>query len=255
MFLTSNPFFFGPLVLIERLFRAYDANNAGQISEEVSPFAPPPLIFFFLLLLVVAKPDVALFFLFANNARSFSLQELFTMLLDMEVEKNVEEGVEPDVQALQLRARELTFKIDPSGTGLRDGHLDFLNFVHMVHCHPELVGSAVFIRPYFDEADADGNHTLDAGELQHLLRSLLTDLAVPPGIQDEITASVRDIMKAMDEDGDGRIVRVSPPTSHPPNRLTRFISFAHPLRYPGLSGVFEFLHSRKRCNQHQHYRQ
>ena len=177
------------------------------------------------------------------------------MLLDMEVEKNVEVGVEPDVHALQLRARELTFNFDPSGTGLRDGHLDFLNFVHMVHCHPELVGSAVFIRPYFDAADADGNHTLDAGELQHLLRSLLTDLAVPPGIQDEITASVRDIMKAMDEDGDGRIVRVSPPTSHPPNRLTRFVSFAHPLRYPGLSGVFEFLHSRKRCNQHQHYHQ
>ena len=78
MFLTSNPFFFGPLVLIERLFRAYDANNDGQISEEVSPFAPPPLLFFFLLLLlffflllVVAKPDVALFFLFANHARSF----------------------------------------------------------------------------------------------------------------------------------------------------------------------------------------
>ena len=34
-FLTSNPFFFGPLVLIERLFRAYDANNDGKISEEV----------------------------------------------------------------------------------------------------------------------------------------------------------------------------------------------------------------------------
>ena len=33
-FLASNPFFFGPLLLIERLFRAYDQNDDGKISEE-----------------------------------------------------------------------------------------------------------------------------------------------------------------------------------------------------------------------------
>ena len=131
------------------------------------------------------------------------------MLLDMEVEKRVaEEPEELDCEALQLRARALTMDFDKSGTGFRDGHLDFLNFVHMVHSHPELVGSAVFIRPYFEEADADGNHTLDADELASLLRTLLTDLAVPPGIQEEIKASTGEIMKVMDEDGDGRIVRI-----------------------------------------------
>ena len=115
-FLASNPFFFGPLLLIERLFRAYDQNDDGKISEE----------------------------------------ELFTMLLDIEIEQGpCSEGSSsfegPDLEALQLRARHFVNDFDAAGTaeaagadtrkGSRDGELDFINFVHLVHRHPELVVS------------------------------------------------------------------------------------------------------------------
>ena len=81
----------------------------------------------------------------------------------------------------------------------------FIEFVRLVHCHPELVGTAAFIRPYFEEADADDNQTLDEDELCSMLKSLLTDLAVPASVQAEIQASSAQILKTMDTDGDGRI--------------------------------------------------
>jgi hypothetical protein len=129
-FLTANPFFFGPLVLIERLFRAYDANGDGMICEE----------------------------------------ELFVMLLDIEIEQphhaaslpgpsgpssSGSSSGEPDVERLQFAARQFVQSFDAKGTGFRDGELSFLDFVHLVHRHPELVGSAAFLRPYFEAADGE----------------------------------------------------------------------------------------------------
>ena len=63
----------------------------------------------------------------------------------------------------------------------------------------------MFLRPYFEAADEDGNQTLDVGELVTMLRSLLTDLAVPQTILSEVEASADAILKAMDADGDERV--------------------------------------------------
>eukprot|EP00618_Florenciella_parvula_P002932 CAMPEP_0119521520 /NCGR_PEP_ID=MMETSP1344-20130328/37182_1 /TAXON_ID=236787 /ORGANISM="Florenciella parvula, Strain CCMP2471" /LENGTH=116 /DNA_ID=CAMNT_0007559497 /DNA_START=104 /DNA_END=451 /DNA_ORIENTATION=+ len=61
------------------------------------------------------------------------------------------------------------------------------------------------MRPYFEDADEDDNHTLDELELSKMLRSLLTDLAVPRTIISQVETSVSQVLKEMDKDNDGKI--------------------------------------------------
>ena len=81
----------------------------------------------------------------------------------------------------------------------------------------------MFLRPYFEAADEDGNQTLDVGELVTMLRSLLTDLAVPQTILSEVEASADAIWPRQGPRRAGSLVPGVCPRLHQPAHAKRYM--------------------------------
>lgn len=107
---------------------------------------------------------------------------------------------------LELEARKLMSSFDARDEdGNRDGELHFHEFVAAVHSHPELVGTAALLRPYFEASDVDCDAQLSLSELQEMLKRLLHDLGVPEMFRQEIASTAEDIMTAIDSSGSGAV--------------------------------------------------
>ena len=154
IFASQHPQMFGPISHIERLFTSFDTNDDGIIDGE----------------------------------------ELFTLLLEVELELSCEE---PNLDEINSKTVQYMAYYDRN----KDQGLTLLEFIRLVFAHPELLGNACMMRMYFKQADLNNDDKLDKNEIHEMMKKFLKNSGLP--LPPDFDEMIQNILNDADKDKDG----------------------------------------------------